>query len=217
MKVVQMEALDFRYLLLEYYKKLHLKEDEVMVIFMIDHLLGQKNKLITADLLSIKMNLKIEDIDKILVRLLEKNIIEYSQTKVMKTSLKPLREKVYSCFEEAMKKEQETTSDKNKAAFLQNIYQVFEKEFQRSLSPVEFSMIQEWINDNFTDEQILSALKELKAKGRKPTLKAIDKILLSYRAREDIDKTGYSAIGDDWDKDIEQTIAIAKAKWVDDD
>ena len=57
MSSVQMEALDFRYLLLEYYKKLRLSENEVMVILMIDHLLEQKNTLITPDLLSLKMNI----------------------------------------------------------------------------------------------------------------------------------------------------------------
>ena len=37
-----MEALDFRYLLLEYYKKLRLSENEVMVILMIDHFIRAK-------------------------------------------------------------------------------------------------------------------------------------------------------------------------------
>ena len=50
MSSVQMEALDFRYLLLEYYKKLRLSENEVMVILMIDHLLEQKNTLIGKQL-----------------------------------------------------------------------------------------------------------------------------------------------------------------------
>ena len=77
MSSVQMEALDFRYLLLEYYKKLRLSENEVMVILMIDHLLEQKNTLITPDLLSLKMNISSKELDKILVSLLERDLIVY--------------------------------------------------------------------------------------------------------------------------------------------
>ena len=74
---VQFEALDFKYLLLEYYKKLRISENELAVIFMIDHLLDQKNTLITPDLLSLKMNLKMSEIDSILVKLIEKKFIQY--------------------------------------------------------------------------------------------------------------------------------------------
>ena len=62
----QMDAIDYRYLLIEYYKKLRISENELSVILMIDHLLQQKNTLITPDLLSMRMNLDSKDIDKIL-------------------------------------------------------------------------------------------------------------------------------------------------------
>ena len=66
MTAIQMEALDFRYLLLEYYKKLDINENELSVLLMIDHLRSQKNIFITPDLLSLKMNLTTDQLDEIL-------------------------------------------------------------------------------------------------------------------------------------------------------
>ena len=54
------EAIDFRFLLLENYKKLRISENELAIIFMIDHLVSQGNPFITADLLSLKMSLDIK-------------------------------------------------------------------------------------------------------------------------------------------------------------
>ena len=67
MSQVQMEALDFRYLLLEYYKKLNISETELAVLLIINHLRSQKNAFITPDLLSLKMNLTVEELDSMLV------------------------------------------------------------------------------------------------------------------------------------------------------
>ena len=77
---ISMEALDFRYLLIEHYKKIGLDENEFSVILVIDHLLEQKNKFITPDLLSLRMTLKTEVIDKILVRLFTRGLLEYETT-----------------------------------------------------------------------------------------------------------------------------------------
>ena len=74
------EAIDFRYLLIENYKKLKLSENELVTIFVIDHLISQGNTLITADLLALKMSLSSSDLDKILASLFKKNIIDYALT-----------------------------------------------------------------------------------------------------------------------------------------
>ena len=52
------EGVDFRYLILEYYKKLGLTETELCVLLMINHLLNQQNDWITPDMISVKTNLK---------------------------------------------------------------------------------------------------------------------------------------------------------------
>ena len=215
MSVTQMEALDFRYLLLEYYRKLKLNENELAVVLMIDHLLGQKNTFITPDLLSLKMSLSSKELDKIFVSLIERDYLVFDTGKNIKVSLKPLKKKLYEVFEESMAKEHETKISEEKSKVLQNIYQVFEKELSRPLSPLEFSLIGEWVDHGYSDERIIEALRTSLAKGRK-SLKSVDKILLQWQARDDIEKSGNTAIKDDWDKDIEKTMEIIKTKWLDD-
>ena len=215
MTSIQMEALDFRYLLLEYYKKLRLSESDLAVILMIDHLLEQKNSLITPDLLSLKMNLSTKELDKILVSLIERNFLVYDVGKKIKVSLKPLHKKLYDTFQVALAKDQEVASDERKAASLKNIYEVFEKQLKRTLSPLEFSLIGEWVNDGFSDEVIIQALNECLSKGKK-TLKSVDRLLVQWKARDDMEKEGISSVKETWDDDIEKKLAIAKAKWIDD-
>ena len=168
----------------------------------------------TPDLLSIKMNLKSEEIDKILVSLMDRNFLVYDFSKKVKVSLKPLKKQLYKQFEDALAREQEEAHDAQKAAYLKNIYTVFEKELGRTLSPLEFSLIGEWVDNGFSDETIINALKEALSKGRK-TLKSVDKILLQWQARDDIEASGYTSISEDWDKNMEETLKIIKTKWVD--
>lgn len=215
MSVVQMEALDFRYLLLEYYRKLRLNENELAVLLMIDHLLGQKNTLVTPDLLSLKMSLSSQELDKIFVDLMDKGYLIFDTGKNIKVSLKPLKKKLYETFELTLAKEHETKISEEKTRVLQNIYQVFEKELSRPLSPLEFSLIGEWVDHGFSDETIIEALRVALSKGKK-TLKSVDKILLQWQARDDIEKTGITSVKDDWDQDIEKTMEIIKTKWIDD-
>ena len=215
MSVTQMEALDFRYLLLEYYHKLRLNENELATLLMIDHLIGQKNSLVTPDLLSLKMSLSSKELDKIFVNLIEKGYLVFDTGKKIKVSLKPLKKKLYEVFEETLTKEHETKISEEKSRVLQNIYQVFEKELARPLSPIEFSLIGEWVDRGYSDEKIIEAFRVSLSKGKK-SLKNVDKILLQWQAKDDIAKSGSTAIKDDWDKDIEKTIENIKTKWLDD-
>ena len=74
-----MVAVDFHYLLLEQYKKLGISESDLIVLLMVDHLILQGNDLVTADLLSLKMNYKTKDIDNALASLLSRVFISYDE------------------------------------------------------------------------------------------------------------------------------------------
>jgi len=94
------EAIDFRYLLIENYRKLKLNENELATIFVIDHLISQGNPFVTADLLSLKMTLDIKEIDKILAKLLTKGMFEYKTIgKNTVATLEPLKQKLYREFQ----------------------------------------------------------------------------------------------------------------------
>ena len=211
------EALDFRFLLLENYKKLKLNEQELATIFMIDHLISQGNPFVTQDLLSLKMTLDVASIDKILAVLLTKGYLAY-ETKDNRTitTLDPLKKILFREYNLSIVKETKAEEKKNVQEELENIYQAFDKLLGRQLSPVEISKIREWVDYGFSDEQIINALKEALAKGKK-SLRSIDKILLSWSNREDMEKYGVATNREDWDKNLEETIRIAKTPWLDND
>lgn len=207
------EAIDFRYILLDNYKKLKITEEELVVIFMIDHLIGQGNPFITADLLSLKMSYDVKTLDALLARLLQKGIIEYvSSNKKTVTTLNPLKKKLFREFQITLANDE----TKEKEVEVENIYSEFEKLLNRSLSPVEISKIREWISYGYTDKQIIDALKEALSKGKK-SLRSVDKILLEWMARDDVESEGHTSINEEWNKNLEETIRIAKAPWLDDD
>ena len=209
------EAVDFRFLLLENYKKLKISENELAVIFMIDHLVSQGNPFITADLLSLKMSLDIKEIDTLIADLLTRGFMEYTSINGKTvTTLNPLKEKLFSNFAMTVSKENE--NKKNREEVLSNIFQSFESSLNRSLQPMEISTIREWVAMGYSDETIINALKEALSQGKK-TLKSVDKILLSWAKREDIETEGKTPIDDEWSKNLEETIRIAKTPWLDDD
>jgi DNA replication protein len=211
------EAIDFRFLLLENYKKLRINENELAIIFMIDHLVSQGNPFITADLLSLKMSLDIKEIDELIADLLTRGFMEYTSLNGKTvTSLNPLKEKLYREFEISISKEKERKSNPKIKEELNNIYETFEKELNRPLSPLEFSRIREWVSLGYSDETIINALKESLSQGKK-SLRSVDKILLSWAKREDLENEGKTPIDDEWTKNLEETIRIAKTPWLDDD
>lgn len=211
------EAIDFRYLLINNYKQMGIKEDELATIFVIDFLISEGNPFITADILALKMTLKIREIDAILANLLSKDYIEYvSNGKKTVTTLNPLKKKLFAEFQLNIAREDyENKNDKlNKS--LENIYLKFEEYLKRPLSPVEVSKIHEWISLGNSDETIINALKEAISRGKK-SIRSVDKILLSWMQREDIEQEGHTSITDSWRKDLAETIRIAKTPWLKDD
>ena len=211
------EALDFRFLLLENYKKLKLNEQELATILMIDHLIGQGNPLVTQDLLSLKMSFDVKSIDKVLAALLTKGYIAFvTEGGKTITTLEPLKKILFREFQFSMTRENNAKGEKQVNEQLENIYQAFDKLLGRQLSPVEISKIREWVEHGFSDETIINALKEALSKGKK-SLRSVDKILLSWEQREDIERDGVTTRSEEWDRNLEETIRIAKTPWLDDD
>ncbi len=211
------EAIDFRFLLLENYKKLKLNEQELATILMIDHLIGQGNPLVTQDLLSLKMTMDVKSIDNVLAALLTKGYIAFiTENNKTVTSLDPLKRILYREFTLSMNKEAADKGKKDLNDELENIFGNFEKLLGRQLSPVEISKIREWVSYGYSDEMIINALKEALSKGKK-SLRSVDKILLAWASREEIEKDGISTLDEEHDMSLEETIRIAKTSWLDDD
>lgn len=210
------KAIDFEYLLIEHYKNLNISENELAVILVLNHLLKQKNDIITAEALSFKMNLEPREIDEILSILVKKNIVDLEiKGTSAKLSLLPLRKKLFNQFKIDILKEEEAQKEEMLSK-MQNVYGILEKELKRTLSPIEISRIQEWFTINYTEKDIENAVKDLIATGKKVTINAIDKKLLAKAKAEELNKEGVTALSDKWSKNMEETIKIAKMKWLDD-
>lgn len=213
MKNPYLNAVSFHYVLLDCYKRLGITETGLSVILMIDHLIEQGNTFINSDMLSLKMNLKPTEIDKELTELVKKNYLTYDMVEGKLTvSLNNLKDKVYALFKETMDREASKLTDKSKEKALSEIHSFYEERLNRSLSPLEQSTINEWLDARYTLDEIKNALLDTLRSGKK-SFRAIEKTLKSARKAEDILKEGSSAVSDTWDKDIEATIAIAKDLW----
>ncbi len=70
-----------------------------------------------------------------------------------------------------------------------NLFELFENEFGRTLSPMEYEIIGGWNKEGFSDELIIEALKEATFNGVS-NLRYIDKILFEWK------KKGYKTVLD---------------------
>jgi DNA replication protein len=209
-------AVSLRYALLDCYKKIPLSEEELVVLLMIDHLLDQGNTLITPDALSMKMNYKVSDIDKIMNGLVKRGFLAYDTSDGgMKTTIDGLKNVVYAEFQKSVQREQSNLLSKERADRLSGLVQFFEKNLERSLTPLESQTMGDWLEAGYSDDAIKNSLLDALAQ-KKRNLRAVDKILKAKRRDEDIAKEGTTMVSPSWDKDIEKTIEIAKAMWNDD-
>ncbi len=210
-----MEAMDFSYLLLEYYKKLGINETELSLLLMLDHLLKRGNDLVTPDIISMKMNLKSKELDSMLVSLIKRGFVEYAKSSSgLSTSLEPLKKKLYAEFGSDLSRDRQNLYSAERSKSLSTLYAYYEKRLARTLSPIEMEQISIWLDDGFPEQSVKDSLEEAIATGRK-SIKTVDKILRMAKRRDDIEKEGVSAISDTWSKSIDETLAIVKKKWID--
>lgn len=210
-------AVSFRYMLLEHYKKMGFTENELALLLMIDHLLEQGNTLITTDALALKMTMDPKEIDTILTSLLKRNIVSF-ETKDDKfvTTLTPLYEKLGKAFAKSMAYENEKEANEARDMRLANLYDFFEDRWSRTLSPLEKATVADWVDAGYTDKEIQDALRDGLREG-KVNVRYVDRRLRAKRATSDIEKEGYTATSETWDKDIEESLRIGKQKWEDED
>lgn len=210
-----MSAVDFRYVLIDSYRKMGISEEELAVILMVDHLLEQGNTFVTSDSLSMKMTYKPDKIDKLMVSLVNKGYLVYDTSSgKMRTSLEPLREKVYQVFQKSIQRDQANLMSEERSERIGKIVALFESKLNRSLSPLESQTIGEWLDSGYKDEEIQNAFLDCYNENKK-TLRAVDKKLRATRAASDVAREGATGVTQSWDKDIENTIEIAKQMWGD--
>lgn len=164
--------------LFNYYLRIGITSDELIVlIFIIDK--GDKIIYNPEDIAS-SLGIDKFKVMELLNNLNEKKIISISVEKNKEgkreeyISLDLLYKKIVGII--LNKKEEEKTLDNS------DIYSIFEKEFGRTISPMECQIIKGWIDDNFSHELIMEGLKEAVYNGAN-SLRYIEKILYDWRKK----------------------------------
>ncbi len=98
----------------------------------------------------------------------------------------------------------------------ENIFDVFQKELGRKISPMEYEIINAWLEKGFSEELVLGALKEAVYNGVS-SLRYIDKILYEWK------KKGYKEMKDvevglkSFRKEKETKVDLFDYNWLDDE
>lgn len=154
-------------------------------------------------IISVKMGIPIEHLYSIIQSLIDKKImtivtIRNEQGKTEdKYDLTLIYTKIGLCMEQEQQK-MEVKSEENKTS---QLFQTFEQEFGRPLSPIELETIQLWLDeDNYAVELIELALREA-VLNQAYSLKYIDRILLAWERKN---LTSKSQIQDEQKKRLKQ-------------
>lgn len=153
------------------YKKLNITEKElILLIYFINN-----DKVFNSSLIKDEMNMEISEILAIIDSLNKKGlakieVIKKDNKMIEYINIDDLYQKL--SFIIINKKEEDTS----------NIYEIFEQEFGRTLSPLEYEKIADWKDKKFSEEIILLALKEAIYNGV-TNLRYIDTILFEWRKK----------------------------------
>lgn len=199
------KALDFRFMLFEYYKELRIDETELVVLLFIEHLLQKETEFITPDLINLQSNIDIKLIDETMVKLVTKGLIEFTMKDgKMVTSTNPLRKKLQVLF--ALEYEQNKENDTSEfSTQVEEVYALIQNKFGRSLSSVELQTINQWFTYGYSVLMIKDAVEE-SLKKKRYSIRSIDRALLKLATVVDYAQEGSTAQDPGYRKNIRQTM-----------
>ena len=206
-----MDAIDWRMILVDNYKKLGLNENELSIILVTNSLIQKGVDFITPDIIALKMTLDFQEIDTCFTNLIKKDILTLECSEKLHISIEPLKKKLISIFYDEIKKETSNPTNKEQ----DDIFVLFETEFGRALSQFEVNTIKDWFEQGNTAATIKEALN-VATLAKVKTIRYIDKVLLEWKRREDLAKNGISPLSEKWRKNLEETMEIAKINWMED-
>ncbi|MBQ9853799.1 MAG: DnaD domain protein [Bacilli bacterium] len=178
-------------ILINNYVRLNITDTELIIIMVI---LSKGNKIV-YDPVSIANEINMEKMKVMenISNLLDKNIISLvvekkNQKRIECLSLELLYKRLINIIKEVPSEEREISS---------SVFEVFESELGKTLSPMQYEIIKEWISKGISEELIIEALKEAVINGIN-NFRYIDTIITSwmdkgYKTKNDVlkDKENY--------------------------
>ncbi len=172
-------------LVFQYYQKIGMSNDEFILYLQLLRFEQEGNSFPELTLIEEITGFSVDHLFQVLQSLVDKGFVSIET----KTNTKGQTEDSYdltlffdrlSAYLEQLEKKNVEASSENKVT---NLYQVFETEFGRPLSPIEFETIQSWLTmDKYETELIELALREA-VLNQAYSLKYIDRILLAWERK----------------------------------
>jgi len=110
----------------------------------------------------------------------------------------------------------EKNEKKEKEAKKESIFDVFQKELGRNISPMEYEIINAWLEKGFSDELVLGALEEAVYNGVS-SLRYIDKILYEWQKKGYKKMTEVKAGLENRRKERESSLELFDYNWLEDE
>ena len=191
------------------YNKLNIKLDEFIFLM---YLYNQGNNILfNLNLIEKDLGLDVKDVMAIISSLTDNNLIHLD---VIKND-KKISEEYISLDDFYQKISLLIMEDVNNSGH-EEIFQIIEKEFARTLSPIEYEIVKAWTESGISEELIKEALKEATFNGVS-NLRYIDKILYEWskkgiKNKEDVEKNRTSH-----KENKEEKLEVFEYNWLDDD
>lgn len=172
--ILEDASMSFPRVLLKLYKKLNLTDFEL--IFFI-YLLNEKSLIFNAEKIGKDLSLNLEQVLEIITNLENKDLLELEVIKERNIRSEYFKlDKLYKKMAFLLVNE---TSEKNEVK--STLYDAFEKEFGRTLSPNEYAIIGK-LEESYTEELVLCALTEAVYNDVR-NLRYIDHILAEWKRK----------------------------------
>ncbi|WP_088007597.1 DnaD domain-containing protein [Indiicoccus explosivorum] len=171
-------------LFFQFYKGLNISDSEAMLLLHVHAFQQSGNPFPTPDEIAARMQTPQSSVTAMLQNMMQRNLlmIEHEKNEGIVTermSLQPLWDRLLDsiAMEQAEDEEEEQKQQEGE------IFQLFEQEFGRFLSPIESETITMWIDqDGHTPDVIRMALKEA-VLSQKLSLRYIDRILFEWKKK----------------------------------
>lgn len=158
-------------ILLKQYKNLKIDEKELIILI---YLLNQKDIEFNPAKLSKELNFEISELLNIINELTKKDLLKIDH--IVDRNMHKETVNLDSLYNKLAFSMMEQKQEKN-----EGIYNKFENEFGRQLSPMEYQIIGAWLN-SYSEELIIEALKEA-VYNNVNNLRYIDKILCEWNKK----------------------------------
>lgn len=198
-------------LLFKNYKKLNITDEEFIILIYMMNI----NEKITynPEIFVTDLNIDKYKSMELINNLMEKNIISIKKEKNNSNKMEEYiyLEMLYDKLANLLIKE-ETVEEPD----LENLFTTFEKEFGRTISPMEYELIKRWVSDKIPEELIIEALKEAVYNGVS-NMRYIEKILDDWQRKGIKNKEDVTKDKNNFKNKKKKEVEVYDYNWLEDE